>query len=190
MPPSSCPFGFWNFFFAFLLFGALVDGLGWFLYLNGYSFYIHAFFQFLYLWFEAIFFVWLAFEFLSFENNKFWKSLILFALNLLFVCDGFIRFILDHAGGNLRGFIYALMLVISSFLIAFALLRIAESREDIMQYPWFWILSGIFFYCFGSFFIDMLSYTDFGSQLWGFRNVVNILQYGFFVVGLVRMGKF
>lgn len=174
-------------FFVFLLFGAMADGLGWFLYLNEYSFSIHSIFQFLYLWFEALFFVWLAFEFLSFTNSEQVKKGMWIFLNLLFIVNGIYRFPLDNLGGTFSAIVYSLVLIISSFLVAFALLRMAESRDDLLKYAWFWILSGIFFYCFGSFFIDLLSYTDFGIHLWGFRNVVNIIQYGFFVLGLVRL---
>lgn len=174
-------------FFVFLLMGAMVDGLGWFLYLNGYSFYFHSILQYFYLWFEALFFIWLAFEFLEFDKRAVLKKGVLAFINSLFVAEGIIRFVLGFGTGEFTGFVYAVFLVVSAFLVAFALLRMAETREDLLTYSWFWILSGIFFYSFGTFFIDLLSYTDFGTHLWGLRNVVNIIQYGFFVLGLVRV---
>ena len=174
-------------FFVFLLLGAMIDGLGWFLYLNGFGFYFHSILQYFYLWFEALFFIWLAFEFLEFDKRAVLKKGFLVLIRLLFAVEGFTRFVLGFGTGKFTGFVYAVFLVVSAFLMAFALLRIAETREDLLTYSWFWILSGIFFYSFGTFFIDLLSYTDFGTHIWGLRNVVNIIQYGFFVVGLVRV---
>jgi hypothetical protein len=176
-------------FFVFLVFGALVDGLGWYLYLNQQSFFVHTFFQFFYLWFEALFFAWLAFQFLNFGKRKFWKFTVPLLIHMLFLTEGVNKFLWTTPNGDITEFVHAFILIQSSFLMAFALLRMAEMQEEIMKNPWFWILSGIFFYCFGTFFIDLLSFTDFGPQLWGFRNSVNIIQYVFFVVGLARMGK-
>lgn len=180
-------------FFIFLLLGAITDGIGYVI-VKFYGYdeygYIHKIFQRIYLWFEANFFVWLGFEFLNFKKYKIWRKVILIGINMLFGFLTLILFLIPNSKDfPLLSLPYALLLVITSFLMGFALLQMAEVKSNIMQEPWFWILSGIFFYSFGSFFIDLLLFTPFGDGIWPIRNGVNIIQYGFFVIGLLKIPK-
>jgi hypothetical protein len=176
-------------FFVFLVFGALVDGFGMTIhyFLPREIYYYHGLFQFFYLWFEALFFVWLCFHFLAFDQKDKWRNLLFVGFSVLFSLEFFIRFLIADPNIVLSSFIYSFFLVVSSFLSAFALLRIAENRGDLLKYSWFWILSGIFFYSFGSFFVDILSYASFNKSIWPIKIFSNLIQYAFFVVGIVRV---
>ncbi len=179
-------------FFLFLLFGAGVDGLGWFTFWTSGDSLLHSIFQFLYLLYEALFFVWLCTGFLKWNNalliRKIFNSLVM----ILFLIRAWILFFNEidpYNSAIIISVVDSAFLIIASFLSAFALLHMAEEREDLLSFSWFWILSGIFFYSFGTFFIDIFSYVDFVGEIWRIRNVVNVIQYGFFVVGIVKMNN-
>ena len=177
-------------FFIFLVFGAITDGLGWLIYrilesssLGKY----HAYFLYFYLWFEAMFFIWIVFEFLKSKKNRFWRRGLWTGISFLFLIEGIIRFGFGNPMDIYTSLLISGMMVLNSFLMAFALLGLAEKNRELMRDPWFWILSGIFFYSFSVFFIDMLTYTEIGPELWKFRTLLNIIQYVFFVVGLRKI---
>lgn len=176
-------------FFVFLLFGAVSDSMGWIAYAilqSEITMDIHSYFQFFYLWFEALFFIWLAYDFYRIQSRIFWRKALFGIISLFFIADAFNRYgPLEHYEA-FSSFIYSGVLVLSSFLMAFALLRMAERKEEILSEPWFWILSGIFFYSFSCFFIDMLGFTEIASDLWRLRVIFNMIQYVFFVVGLLK----
>ena len=177
-------------FFVFLLFGAITDGFGWLVYGILENLEIgnsHAYLLYFYLWFEALFFIWVVFEFLETKRNPFWKRVLWIGISILFLIEGVIRFGFGNPMDIYTSFIVSGVLVLNAFLMAFALLGLAEKNGEIMRDPWFWILSGIFFYSFSVFFIDMLTYTAIGPELWKFRTLLNMIQYVFFVVGLVKM---
>ncbi len=176
-------------FFVFLVFGAMVDGFGLVIhyFLPRELYYYHGIFQILYLCFETMFFVWLCFYFLEFNKKNKWRNILLIGFSGLFITEFVLRFVVSSPNDSLSAFIYSFFLVTSSFLSAFALLRIAENKGEILRYTWFWILSGIFFYSLGSFFVDILSYTSIGASIWSIRVFANIIQYGFFVVGILRI---
>jgi hypothetical protein len=172
--------------------GAIVDGFGWLAFgilksnvLGDF----HAFFLFAYIWFEALFFIWLVFEFLRTSINSYWKKVLWIGTSSLFIMEGIIRFGFGNPEDIYTSFLISGMMVLNAFLMAFALLGLAETNGEIMRDPWFWILSGIFFYSFSVFFIDMLSYTELAIELWRFRTILNLIQYGFFVVGLLKMSN-
>lgn len=179
-------------FCVFLLFGAVTDGLGWASYVNQEYYWLNraaSYCQFLYLWFEALFFIWLAYEFYQTNKSLFWRKVLWIGISLIFLIDAFNRYGVEEPIRNFSSFLYSGFLVLSSFLMAFALLRIAEEKGEIMAEPWFWILSGIFFYSFSCFFIDMLTFTEYADGLWRLRVIFNMIQYVFFVVGLVKMNN-
>ncbi|WP_297338538.1 hypothetical protein [Algoriphagus sp.] len=177
-------------FFVFLLFGAITDIVGWWIYgvledleLGKY----HAYLLNLYLWFEALFFIWLVFEFLQISQKSLWRRVLWTGISFLFLMEMIIRFGFGIPLDIYTSFLISGMMVLNSFLMAFALLGLAEKNGEIMRDPWFWILSGIFFYSFSVFFIDMLTYTSLGPELWKFRTLLNLIQYVFFVVGLIKI---
>lgn len=177
-------------FFIFLLFGALVDAYGWYVYSNEQNPIPHSILQYSYLFFEAIFFVWLCTEFLNFTKAKVLRKVFYILLFMTFVYKGWVLYSTNwnsSLAAEINSLLDGVFLVSISFLSAFALLHIAEKEYNILQFPWFWILSGIFLYCFGSFFIDILVQTGLFISLFKLRNYVNIIQYGFFIVGVLKI---
>ena len=73
--------------------------------------------------------------------------------------------------------------VIAAFLAGFVLLETVEKNPQPLQTPAFWILLGIFFYSFCTFFILGLVNTILGQQLWWLHNIFNITAYGMYAVG-------
>jgi len=178
-------------FFLFLLFGAGIDAFGWIINMTTEDFRVHSFFQMVYLFYEMIFFVWLCTGFLKTINQVKIKRVLCLIFFVFFLIRLSILIFGDYNPYERILVLYvfdAVCLVTISFLSAFALLHLAEEMGDsLMSFPWFWILSGIFFYSFGTFFIDLLASTNIVGAVWRLRNVVNVIQYGFFVVGLLRM---
>jgi hypothetical protein len=79
--------------------------------------------------------------------------------------------------------------VIAAFLAGFVLLEIVERNPKPLQTPAFWILLGIFFYCFCTFFILGLANTLLGQQMWWLHNIFNITAYGLYAVGFSLVKK-
>jgi len=74
-----------------------------------------------------------------------------------------------------------------SFLSGFALLKIIEQEGKPFTKPDFWILAGIFIYCFSTFFVFVLKSSvaqEFADKLWPIHNLVNIITYMFYSIGL------
>ena len=179
-------------FFLFLLFGALVDGYGWFVYSTDRTPVPHSVLQYCYLFFEAIFFVWLCTEFLKYSKSKVLRSIFYILLFSTFLYKGWILYYNNwdsSLASETNSLLDGVFLVSISFLSAFALLHMAEKEYNLLQFPWFWILSGIFFYCFGSFFIDIMVQSGLFISLFKLRNYVNIIQYGFFIIGILKISR-
>lgn len=74
-----------------------------------------------------------------------------------------------------------------AFLIGFLLLKMVEEMTLISQLPIFWILLGIFFYCFCTFFMMGFLNTVLSQQIWFLNNIINIITYIFYSVGLMQI---
>ncbi|GAB3219624.1 hypothetical protein J0A67_04800 [Algoriphagus aestuariicola] len=170
-------------FFLFLLFGALVDGIGFAAYKTNSVWRIHGYLLVVYLVYEAYFFLWLT----SSNLQSGIRSSIRIRIGAAFLLCFLVKFYFDFIGVDLlySSVIQMFILVTIAFLSGFSLLRMAEQHDDLLSYPWFWIVSGIFLYTFGTFFIDALLYSQIINKIWYTRNLINIIQYGFFVVGLL-----
>lgn len=79
--------------------------------------------------------------------------------------------------------------VIAAFLAGFVLLEIVEKNPQPLKKPAFWILLGIFFYCFCTFFILGLVNTILGQKLWWLHNIFNITAYCLYAVGFSLVKK-
>lgn len=176
-------------FFLFLTVGTFVDGIGWGMDLVQSNAFLLPIVLYFYLFFEALFFAWLAFEFLNGTKIKQLKKGVFISLIVVFLIRGYVVFFSGLDPITIVSFIDTGTMVLCSFLFGFALLNLAESESNLMQNPWFWILSGMFFYSFGTFFVDLIVSTKAGVALWPIRNIVNIIQYGFFVVGLLKLPR-
>jgi hypothetical protein len=80
----------------------------------------------------------------------------------------------------------ASLLILFSFISAFALLGLAETNFNLLSSPWFWILSGIFTYSFGSFFIDLLFSTEVIYDVYFLRHIMNVMRGSFFLIGVIK----
>jgi hypothetical protein len=171
-------------FFVFLLIGTSVDFLGWMNFNTGIKIGFLIVVVLLYSFIEALFFTWIATAFLDKPGKLKARWFLGGLIVLLFIIRLFLIY-RDSPNFVLSPIVESFYLVTTAFLTGFSLLRIAEKTEDLLKEPWFWILSGIFFYSFGTFFIDTLRGTTVLHFVWPVRNVINIIQYGFFVVGLL-----
>lgn len=88
---------------------------------------------------------------------------------------------------NLSSIFSASLLIFFSFISAFALLGLAETDYELLNSPWFWILSGLFTYSFGSFFIDLLIPTQTAHDVYFLRHLMNIMRGCFFLIGVVKL---
>jgi len=73
--------------------------------------------------------------------------------------------------------------VSAAFLAGFALLFMAEHDNDLTGSWKFWFISGVFFYCFGTFFFMFLLGNQLSLNLWPLNNIVNILTYILYALG-------
>lgn len=77
--------------------------------------------------------------------------------------------------------------IIAAFLSGFVLLQLIEKEETVLSSPRFWILIGIFFYCFCTFFIMGFLNTLLAQKIWFLNNIINIITYGFYSIGLLKL---
>jgi bacteriorhodopsin len=66
-----------------------------------------------------------------------------------------------------------------------------EQEVKPVEKPAFWILMGIFVYCFSTFFVFALKSStsqQFADKLWPIHNVVNIITYLLYATGLWKYG--
>jgi len=77
--------------------------------------------------------------------------------------------------------------IIVAFLAGFTLLQLVEERPDVIQVPIFWILMGIFFYCFCTFFLMGFVNTLLSQRIWIVNNIINLLTYVLYSIGLWKL---
>lgn len=73
--------------------------------------------------------------------------------------------------------------VATAFLAGFALLSMAERGGQLTQSWDFWLVLGVFFYCFCTFFVMTLIGSQLSLNLWPLNNVINMITYLFYSVG-------
>lgn len=76
----------------------------------------------------------------------------------------------------------------TSFLAGLALLNLVEQHQSVSTSPRFWILLAIFFYCFCTFFLMSLLYSQLSHKIWFMNHVINISTYILYSVGLWKVG--
>lgn len=178
-------------FFVFLLIGLSVDLLGWY-----YSSHpeIESFLLYCSVWYsivEAVFFVWLI---TSYRQRPAVRRLRNFVMFVTMVWSVYLLYkgvritgVVSHA--SLFDVFYQ---VAVSFFAGFTLLYMAETEERLTSLPFFWIFTGIFFYCFSTFFVFVMKRTvdhAIAKELWRVHNVCNIITYLFYTVGFIRFYK-
>lgn len=176
-------------FFAFLLIGFSIDLTGWYAHSHGAG--LNTTFlivSHLYAVIEAVFFVWIS---MAYVANKMIHRLrgVLFGLIAIWATYVFLAHIYLEAHIRYSDVFDTFYEVVVSFIAGFALLNLAEKEEEMTRLPELWLLAGIFFYCFSTFFIfivNKLLSMDVSNHLWLVHNVANIVAYIFYSIGFWR----
>lgn len=170
-------------FFVLLLFGAVVDGLGFLSHKANQIWSIHGNLLAIYIVYEALFFLWISTCFFQLPIRNILRTY----LGALFLLSFGVKYYLESISQPIisPSLFSTFFLIVASFISGFSLLRMSEQIDELISYPWFWVLSGIFMYSFGTFFIETLFYTQIIDNIWFIRNLINIIQYAFFVIGLL-----
>jgi len=77
--------------------------------------------------------------------------------------------------------------ILIAFISCFFILQLVEKTEDISRNLIVWILLGIFFYCFSTYFI--LGLISIFNKAWFSHNLVNITTNLIYCIGIVRVRK-
>jgi hypothetical protein len=176
-------------FFSFLLIGLSVDLFGWFVSnFMEWEYYLLIVIT-IYSIIEALFFNWWI------THNSTISSIKILGKIIYLITGSWIIYLLINgieSGDSIsRLTLFDVFYQISvSFLAGFSLLILIENDANVKINSAFWILLGIFFYCFGTFFIFVIKLTvqrELADQLWPLHNVVNIATYGLYSVGLWKL---
>jgi hypothetical protein len=172
-------------FFLFLIIGFIIDSLSWYLIQKNNKQVMLIIFN-IYSLIEANVFLWFVVESLSLCIQKRLYRIILLFLSVSWAICFFLSFYIQ-SGGSPSGIFVALYEVIISFMAGMALLKIIETNHSIIDIPKFWILLGIFFYCFCSFFIMGFLETIAAQRVWFVSNGINLVTYIFYSIGLFKL---
>jgi len=74
-----------------------------------------------------------------------------------------------------------------AFLAGLIILQIVEQDYAIGRNPLFWILMGMFFYCFCTFFIMGFLNTLLSLKIWFLNNIINLITFVFYSIGLWKL---
>lgn len=177
--------GFWRFrqldvpyrlFVLFLLIGLITDLSGWYFYLTK-NIAANEYARQAYDLFEAVFITWLIRQFTFNTVLKktlfwLWPVLLLFWATHFFFADALAMF-------------KSTTQIFFAFAASYCILQITETTPKISRLLSFWILLGIFFYCFTTYFIMGLLSTKL-SGIWYMHNAVNIITNLIYLIGFLR----
>ena len=119
----------------------------------------------------------------------FLKSVVLFSFPLFIVSVYILPLVLKFSFSGMAIFNMAYEIVIS-FYAGVELLRLIEEKRDPLAAPFFWVVLGIFFYCFSTFFIMSLLYSGISFSIWYVNNIINIITYLMYSYGLWKGRSF
>ncbi len=161
-------------FLLYLVFGFLVDLGGWLFYKiqNPDASWVN---RYIYELVESMFFVWLV-RYIT--NQKTIRKI----CNFLFPLFG-LMWIISTLSTEYIGFFRTIVGVIVAFLSGFLLLELVEAKKSKGFPIIFWIILGVFFYNFCTFFIMALINTEAGLKVWWIQNSINITTNVIFGVG-------
>ena len=116
-------------------------------------------------------------------------------LNSILIAFYFILWLLIHflpVSMNMQlksanSFFIALYEMPVSFISGYVLLNLIESGDRPSNYPAFWFSSGIFLYCFTTFFITSLMHTELLNRIWFVHNIINMATYISYTYGFFRI---
>lgn len=95
-------------------------------------------------------------------------------------------YVLEVPYAGIHSIIY---LVMASVFVTYAILRFIETDEQSQPSPDFYMLTGIFIYCFCSFFSDAFIGSAFKNNIWWVHDAANMIAYVIFTYGLLVTGK-
>jgi hypothetical protein len=147
--------------------------------------YLPAFFS-IYSLIESIFFFWVIEQGASSKRLKQISRLALILIPAYGLLAG-ILYPLTGWPGTPGEWFDTLYEVAVAFLSGFLLLQWVEKEVEVFSIPLFWIVLGIFFYCFSTFFIMGFLKTVVSRQIWFLNNSINILTYLFYTLGLYKI---
>ena len=77
--------------------------------------------------------------------------------------------------------------IVVAMLAGFSLLKLAEKETNLHKNPVFWFQTGIFVYCFTTFYVSGLLDSDLLQKIWWIHNVVNLIVYLLFTIGFLSI---
>ncbi|MFM9839497.1 MAG: hypothetical protein ACKVOQ_14605 [Cyclobacteriaceae bacterium] len=174
-------------FLFFLLIGLCTDVSMYYLRETGQSKYLPIVFT-IYSLIESIVFYWMILENAKSKPLKLILKSLIFVTILFWILIHVLSFLalLEQKPGQLFDPFYE---VAVAFMAGFTLLQMVESEDAISRMPNFWILLGIFFYCFCTFFIMGFLNTLLSQKIWFLNNIFNIISYLFYAIGFWKLNQ-
>lgn len=164
---------FW-YFIGFLIVGFLVDFAGWIFYIteNGDA---NNVVRYAYSLFEPLFLIWFLGQFGPNTKLKFLLKNVWIIILPLWLISVFSNDFFPIYKTTTQIFI--------SSASCFYILKFVEKESNIIHDLTFWVLIGIFFYNFCTFFLMGFLNTTLGLDLWYLHNVINVLTNLLYFVG-------
>jgi hypothetical protein len=173
-------------FFLFLCLGFITDVTMYSLSQIEKTGYLPLIFNF-YSLIESLFFYWFIFHSTKSRTIKLILKLMLLVTPLFWVAFVFLFpsvFPTDDTSSQIFDTVYE---IVVAFLAGFVILEKVETDYSVTTKSDFWILIGLFFYCFCTFFIMGFLNTFFSKNIWFLNNIINIITYGFYSIGLLKL---
>ena len=167
-----------RFFLAYLIVGFVTDLSGWYFYVtqNGEA---NQYVRHAYDLFEAVF----LFQYIAYTTpSKHLKKIFLWAVAFLLL------FWLSRFWYQTMPLFKTSTQVIEAFGSAFCILQLLEKDAESLQRPIFWLWLGVFFYCFGTFFLMGIL----GSKMagvWYAHAIINMIAYLIYAMGFWQVRK-
>jgi hypothetical protein len=134
---------------------------------------------------EAITFFWVIRRFGNVKSIRYSTTILLWITPMVWIVVMILKPVLTNT--SVSQVFDPFYEVSAAFLAGFVLLQMAEQENTLTSNPAFWILLAIFFYCFCTFFIMGFLNTLFSQKIWFLNNIINIITYGFYSIGLLKL---
>lgn len=174
---------FLRFFLCFLVFGFIVDCMGWYQYVMDSDHLFSNEIRRLYGLVEAIFFLW----FLSVKSDSQLKRVGVILIYLIIPIWLVFEILIPQAWLTLGlielAYFQGVYRICVAFLATILLLKMVESQARLLKSSSFWLIAGILIYNFSTFFIMVMQRIDLAERLWYLHNLVNIITYLIYCLG-------
>lgn len=163
-------------FMGFLAVGFAVDLSGWYFALSE-KFSHNESLRHAYDLFEAVFLLWIIGRLAGHPLLKKLFTWLLFPLLIFWALRFYDR--------DLMSVFKSATQILFAFTASYVILRMVEKTEGVSRVMGFWVLLGIFFYCFTTYFIMGLLATAL-SNAWVIHNIINVATNLIYVAGFTR----